>query len=151
MRDLEAMIEQLLETAETTARPVHHRPGGRLMLTVLSDLAEFKRELIRNRTSEGRERAKAKGVVMGRKPKLMHHQCQKALPDGKPARPWGTSAVPTTSATALSAGYRLRQRFPQVDDGRIGLSRGAASQKDRAQRSDNGENEHDDGCRKMPL
>jgi len=33
---------------------------GRLMLTVLGGLAEFERELIRARTSEGRERAKAK-------------------------------------------------------------------------------------------
>jgi Resolvase, N terminal domain/Helix-turn-helix domain of resolvase len=52
---------------------------GRLMLTVLGGLAEFERELIRSRTSEGRERAKAKGVVMGRKPKLTHHQRQEAI------------------------------------------------------------------------
>jgi DNA invertase Pin-like site-specific DNA recombinase len=43
---------------------------GRLMLTILGGLAEFERELIRARTSEGRERAKAKGVKMGPKPKL---------------------------------------------------------------------------------
>jgi DNA invertase Pin-like site-specific DNA recombinase len=54
-------------------------PHGRLMLTVLGGLAEFERELIRSRTSEGRERAKAKGVVMGRKPKLTHHQRQEAI------------------------------------------------------------------------
>jgi DNA invertase Pin-like site-specific DNA recombinase len=41
---------------------------GRLMLTVLGGLAEFERELIRTRTSEGRERAKARGVTLGRKP-----------------------------------------------------------------------------------
>src|SRR5260370_23161417 len=35
---------------------------GRLMLTVLGGLAEFERELIRTRTGEGRERAKARGV-----------------------------------------------------------------------------------------
>ena len=52
---------------------------GRLMLTVLGGLAEFERELIRSRTSEGRERAKANGVVMGRKPKLTHHQRQEAI------------------------------------------------------------------------
>jgi DNA invertase Pin-like site-specific DNA recombinase len=34
---------------------------GRLMLTVLGGLAEFERELIRARTSEGREQAKARG------------------------------------------------------------------------------------------
>jgi DNA invertase Pin-like site-specific DNA recombinase len=31
-------------------------------------LAEFERELIRTRTGEGRERAKAGGVILGRKP-----------------------------------------------------------------------------------
>jgi DNA invertase Pin-like site-specific DNA recombinase len=40
------------------------------MLTVLGGLAEFERELIRARTGEGGERAKARGVKMGRKPKL---------------------------------------------------------------------------------
>jgi DNA invertase Pin-like site-specific DNA recombinase len=50
------------------------------MLTVLGGLAEFERELIRSRTGEGRERAKAGGVVMmGRKPKLTHHQRQEAM------------------------------------------------------------------------
>ncbi|MFY9957738.1 recombinase family protein [Bradyrhizobium sp.] len=52
---------------------------GRLMLTVLGGLAEFERELICSRTTEGRERAKARGVVMGRKPKLTNHQRQEAL------------------------------------------------------------------------
>ncbi len=49
---------------------------GRLMLTVL---AEFERELIRARTGEGRERAKARGVKMGRKPKLTPHQKREAI------------------------------------------------------------------------
>jgi DNA invertase Pin-like site-specific DNA recombinase len=54
-------------------------PHGRLMLTVLGGLAEFERELIRARTSEGRERAKARGVHMGRPPKLTKHQKKEAL------------------------------------------------------------------------
>jgi DNA invertase Pin-like site-specific DNA recombinase len=54
-------------------------PHGRLMLTVLGGLAEFERELIRARTSEGRERAKARGVKMGRKPKLTAHQKREAI------------------------------------------------------------------------
>ena len=52
---------------------------GRLMLTILGGLAEFERELIRTRTGEGRERAKARGVVLGRKPKLSPHQRREAL------------------------------------------------------------------------
>lgn len=52
---------------------------GRLMLTVLGGLAEFERELIKARTGEGRARAMAKGVKMGRKPKLTPHQIKEAL------------------------------------------------------------------------
>jgi DNA invertase Pin-like site-specific DNA recombinase len=52
---------------------------GRLMLTILGGLAEFERELIYARTSEGRERAKAQGVKMGRPPKLTDHQRKEAI------------------------------------------------------------------------
>jgi DNA invertase Pin-like site-specific DNA recombinase len=54
-------------------------PHGRLMLTVLGGLAEFERDLIRARTGEGRARAKARGVKLGRKPKLTPHQRREAL------------------------------------------------------------------------
>jgi DNA invertase Pin-like site-specific DNA recombinase len=40
------------------------------MLTVLGGLAEFERELIVARTSEGRARARARGVKLGPKHKL---------------------------------------------------------------------------------
>lgn len=52
---------------------------GRLMLTVLGGLAEFERHLILSRTDEGRQRAKARGVRFGRKPKLTKHQQAEAL------------------------------------------------------------------------
>jgi DNA invertase Pin-like site-specific DNA recombinase len=52
---------------------------GRLMLTVLGGLAEFERGLIRARKGEGRERAKARGVKMGRPPKLTAHQQKEAI------------------------------------------------------------------------
>lgn len=52
-------------------------PHGRLMLTALGGLAEIERELIRARTSEGRVRAKARGVKLGRRPKLTpYQQCE---------------------------------------------------------------------------
>jgi DNA invertase Pin-like site-specific DNA recombinase len=54
-------------------------PHGRLLLTVLGGLAEFERDLILSRTSEGRARAKARGVSMGRPPALDHHQRREAL------------------------------------------------------------------------
>lgn len=52
---------------------------GRLILTVLGGLAEFERELIRARTGDGRERAKARGVKMGPRFKLTHHQQREVL------------------------------------------------------------------------
>ena len=53
-------------------------PHGRLMLTVLGGLAEFERELIRQRTGEGRKRAKDRGVKFGRPSKLTPHQKSEA-------------------------------------------------------------------------
>ena len=52
---------------------------GRLMVTILGGLAEFERELILARTGEGRQRAKERGVRLGRKPKLTPHQRREAL------------------------------------------------------------------------
>ena len=49
------------------------------MITVLGGLAEFERHLILARTSEGRVRAKARGVKFGRRPKLTKHQQTEAL------------------------------------------------------------------------
>jgi DNA invertase Pin-like site-specific DNA recombinase/predicted nucleotidyltransferase len=69
-----AAFRSLADTwADTTT------PHGRLMLTVLGGLAEFERELIRARTGEGRERAKARGQHMGRPPTLTAHQRREAL------------------------------------------------------------------------
>jgi DNA invertase Pin-like site-specific DNA recombinase len=64
-------------------------PHGRLMVTMLSGLAEFERELIRARTSEGRARAVARGVKLGRRPKLTPHQIKEVLrrkDEGEPVR-----------------------------------------------------------------
>src|SRR5437899_6380870 len=52
---------------------------GRLMLTVLGGLAEFERDLIRARTGEGRARAVARGVKMGRPHKMTPHQRKEAI------------------------------------------------------------------------
>src|SRR5579863_7783005 len=72
--DKDAGFKSLRDTwADTTTA------HGRLMLTVLGGLAEFERELIRARTGEGRTRAKAKGVHMGRPSKLTPHQQREAI------------------------------------------------------------------------
>jgi DNA invertase Pin-like site-specific DNA recombinase len=54
-------------------------PYGRLLVTVLAGFAEFERELINARTSEGRARAKARGVRFGRPNALDTHQQQEAI------------------------------------------------------------------------
>jgi len=43
------------------------------------NVAEFERELIKARTSEGRARAKLRGIEFGRKPKLTQFQINEAL------------------------------------------------------------------------
>ena len=58
--DLQA-LDQELDTST---------PTGRLIFHVLAVIGEFERELITERSREGRERAMAAGVKFGRKPKL---------------------------------------------------------------------------------
>jgi DNA invertase Pin-like site-specific DNA recombinase len=68
-----AGLRSLADTwADTTT------PHGKLMITILGGLAEFERTLILARTNEGRQRAKAKGVKFGRKPKLTQYQIDEA-------------------------------------------------------------------------
>ena len=54
-------------------------PHGRLMVTLLSGIAEFERHLILARTKEGRAPAVANGVKLERKPILTHHHQREAL------------------------------------------------------------------------
>src|ERR1700749_65636 len=54
-------------------------PQGRLLSTLLAAIAEFERDLIRERTGDGRRRAQAAGVKFGRKPKLSDFQRKEAL------------------------------------------------------------------------
>lgn len=48
--------------------------AGKLMFTMIGAFAEFERDLIRERCQEGIDKAKAKGVKFGRKPKLSEKQ-----------------------------------------------------------------------------
>lgn len=52
---------------------------GRLLVTILAGLAEWERELIKVRTSEGRARALRDGVKFGRPKKLTPHQIQEVI------------------------------------------------------------------------
>jgi DNA invertase Pin-like site-specific DNA recombinase len=49
------------------------------MVMIIGGIAEFERELIRARTGDGIQRAKAAGVRMGRPPKLTKRQAPVAI------------------------------------------------------------------------
>ena len=51
----------------------------RLLSTLLAAIADSERDLIRERTGEGRKRAMAEGVKFGRKPKLSDYQRSEAM------------------------------------------------------------------------
>ena len=67
-------FKSLRETAVDTTTE-----QGRLVVSILSAISEFERELILSRISEGRKRARQNGIKFGRKPKLTAYQRQEAL------------------------------------------------------------------------
>jgi DNA invertase Pin-like site-specific DNA recombinase len=63
--------------------------AGKMIMTVFAGIAEFERDLIRERTGAGREAAKQRGVRFGRPRKLNPDQTQVAsqlIAQGKPIR-----------------------------------------------------------------
>lgn len=65
-----AGFQSLTEAIDTTT------PAGRMMMQMVGVFAEFEREMIRERTRAGLERARKKGRHPGRKPKLSSEQRQ---------------------------------------------------------------------------
>jgi DNA invertase Pin-like site-specific DNA recombinase len=70
----EVGFQSLRETAIDTTTP-----SGRLTISILAAIAEFERELIQARISEGRKRAVKNGVKFGRPHKLDAFQKREAL------------------------------------------------------------------------
>jgi DNA invertase Pin-like site-specific DNA recombinase len=62
---------------------------GRLLMNILGAIAEFERELIRERTLAGLERAKAKGSKLGRRPKTIDFEKVRELK----AQGWGIRRI----------------------------------------------------------
>src|ERR1700720_1060635 len=63
--------------------------AGKMIMTIFAGIAEFERDLIRERTSAGREAARKRGVRFGRPPKLTPEQENLARPlvsEGKAVR-----------------------------------------------------------------
>jgi DNA invertase Pin-like site-specific DNA recombinase len=93
-RDLLTTMETIHEAggkfqslSEPWANTTTH--AGKMIMTVFAGIAEFERDLIRERTSAGREAAKQRGVRFGRPRKLNSEQLQLAsqlLAQGKAVR-----------------------------------------------------------------
>jgi DNA invertase Pin-like site-specific DNA recombinase len=77
-----------------------------LPLAILGGLAELERTLIRARTGEGRERAKARGVRFGRPKKLSVHQRREAIERINAGEP--VVEVARTFGVDRATAYRLR-------------------------------------------
>lgn len=83
LKDLVQKVETLQER-NVDFRSLHenldtHSPGGRFQFHVFSALAEFERDLIRERTMAGLRAARARGRVGGRKRALSPAQVQMAV------------------------------------------------------------------------
>ena len=81
--DLFAIVKQIVDAGgqfRSLAEPWADTATstGRLMIAILGGLADVERDLVRTRTAEGRERAKARGQHIGRPPKLTPQQQKEA-------------------------------------------------------------------------
>lgn len=83
LRRREIGFQSLTEEINTTT------PGGRLVFHVMAAIAEFERDLIRERTMHGLRAARERGRIGGR-PRVMTDEklqaARKLLDDGTPAR-----------------------------------------------------------------
>jgi DNA invertase Pin-like site-specific DNA recombinase len=79
--NLIAAIDQVGATLKSLGDPLFDtsHAQGRLLVSILGAIAEFEREPTRERTSAGRERAKARGVRFGRPRVLNAYQQAEAM------------------------------------------------------------------------
>ena len=109
-RDLLETMESIRESggqfqsiSEPWADSTSH--AGKMIMTVFAGIAEFERDLIRERTSAGRMAAKSKGVRFGRPRKLNSQQAklaQRLLDEGKLV-----SEIAETFGVHVATIYRL--------------------------------------------
>ncbi|TFC87422.1 recombinase family protein [Cryobacterium sp. TMT4-31] len=90
-------------------------PVGRLLFNVLAMVTEFESDLIRARTREGMQVAKAKGRLRGKQPKLSNTQ-QKLLVEVHNAGTHSTAEIAELFNVARLTVYRTVQR--QLGTGR---------------------------------
>ena len=76
---------------------------GKMVITILSAVAQAERERIMERTNEGREEAKAKGIQFGRKATINREQFVELVTAGM-----GASAIAKEMGISRSAVYKLK-------------------------------------------
>jgi len=105
--DVGAKFQSLSEPwANTTTH------AGKMIMTVFSGIAEFERDLIRERTGAGRQAAKQRGVRFGRPRKLNPEQSEmsaRLLAEGRTVRE--IARIFSANASTI---YRLAARNSEV-------------------------------------
>ncbi|MBT2523249.1 recombinase family protein [Arthrobacter sp. ISL-28] len=89
-------------------------PVGRLLFNVLAMVAEFEADLIRARTREGMQLAKARGRLRGKQPKLSKNQEALVVALYKGGQ-HTTVEIADIFKVARSTVYRIVQRTPPTD------------------------------------
>ena len=76
---------------------------GKMVITILAAVAQAERERIMERTNEGRQAAKAKGIKFGRKPSIDRELFQSLVDAGK-----GATEIARTMNIGRSTVYKLQ-------------------------------------------
>lgn len=85
---------------------------GRLQFNILAAIGEFEREMIRERSREGRERALARGVKFGARPKLKKAEIAQLVEDFE-APSCSKTEIAEHYGISRSPVYRLYQEHHQ--------------------------------------
>ncbi|USN51257.1 MAG: recombinase family protein [Myxococcales bacterium] len=84
---------------------------GKMVVTILSAIAQAERMRILERTNEGRIEAKSKGVKFGRKPTIDRKQLMKLRNDGL-----GATKIASTMGIGRSTVYKLVKDSEQISN-----------------------------------
>jgi DNA invertase Pin-like site-specific DNA recombinase len=80
LKDLIAILERIEQAGASFQSLTEHvetrSPAGRMLMQMLGSFAEFERAMIRERTRQGLEYAKSKGITGGRRSKLTPDQAE---------------------------------------------------------------------------
>lgn len=103
-RTVKALDEKGVRLVITTLGLDTKTPAGRLIFGIMTQLAEFEREQLIERTKAGLEAAKRRGKRLGRKPRLTMMQARQAAQMVKEGKSYG--AIADTMNVTRSIAFR---------------------------------------------